>query len=434
MSWLSNLFSKDEQQPSEASTPPKPMVTAADYCKQGQKLLDSGKLLQALEYYQAATEIDSDNIVALRGLMNIYEMMGKTDKATVISKKLNELTAKSPVQNTTGLSPDIQLENEMRRYMNLIYTMLVVETDEFGLRLGRFSSEDNAVLLESEKSIHELEKSMGKKETDFDKIKDGVFNQYCSKPSQIQSVIDKLYKQYSTSCKEGLIKADVGYTFCPETLKELGSIEESIKALDFYLHRKTDMRTFQTSKNEAIINQMLVEYGDVCNDNVVEVNGIYGYADDVLVRLKEIEDNISILDPKKNLSTKYAQLRGNAIRDKLQLLYRELIESNLIRKKKDGKKSYVVSDEASIKERSLRSQIVAMMGEPGNKWCNNEIQGAKNRKKENDKDKRKFIGIAIGAAAVITLFVLFTEVMLYILLGIVGFILFIIFEEGSKKR
>ena len=388
----------------------------------------------ALEYFQAATEIDSDNIVALRGMMNIYEMMGKTDKATVISKKLNELTAKSPAQNTTGLSPDIHLENEMRRYMNLIYTMLVVETDKFGLRLGRFSNEDYAVLLESEKIIHELEKCLGKKETDFDKIKDGVFNQYCSKPSQIQSVIDKLYKQYRTSCKEGLIKADVGYTFCPETLKELGSIEESIKALDSYLHRKTDMRTFQTRKNEAIINQMLVEYGELCNDNVVEVNGIYGYTDDVLVRLKELEDNILALDPKKNLSTKYAQLRGNAIRDKLQLLYRELIEANLIRKKKDGMKSYVVSDEASIKERSLRSQIVALMGEPGNKWCNNEIQGAKNRKKENDKNKRKFIGVSIGAAAVITLFILFTEVMLYILLGIAGLILFIFFEEVGNKR
>lgn len=428
------MFSKDEQQRSEASTAPKPLPTAADYCKQGQKLLDGGKLLQALEYYQAAIEIDNDNVVALCGMMNIYKMMGKTDKATVISKKLNELTAKSPAQNATGLSPDIQLENEMKRYMNSIYTMLVVETDEFGLKLGRFSNEDNAVLLESERSIHELERSLGKKETDFDKIKDGVFNQYCSKPSQIQSVIDKLYKQYGTSCKEGLIKADIGYTFCPETLKELRNIEESIKALDFYLHRKTDMRTFQTCKNEAIINQMLVEYGEVCNDNVVEVNGIYGYADDVLVRLKELEDNITTLDPKKNLSNKYAQLRGNAIRDKLQLLSRELIEANLIRKKKDGMKSYVVSDEASIKERSLRSQIVALMGEPGNKWCNNEIQGAKNRKKENDKNKRKFIGIAIGAAAVITLFILFTEVMLYILLGIAGLILFIFFEEGGNKR
>lgn len=93
-----------------------------------------------------------------------------------------------------------------------------------------------------------------------------------------------------------------------------------------------------------------------------------------------------------------------------------------------------MSDKASIKERSLRSQIVALMGEPGNKWCNNEIQGAKNRKKENDKDTRKFISIAIGVAIVITLFILFTEIMLEILLGIVGFIVLLFFAEGSKKR
>lgn len=81
MSWLSNLFSKDEQQPSEASTPPKPMVTAADYCKQGQNSLDAGKYVEAMEYFQAAMETDKRFEIAYLLLSEVYEKQGKTDKA-----------------------------------------------------------------------------------------------------------------------------------------------------------------------------------------------------------------------------------------------------------------------------------------------------------------------------------------------------------------
>lgn len=73
MSWLSNLFSKDEQQPSEASSPPKPMATAADYCEQGQKSLDAGKYIEAMEFFQAAIEADKRFEKAYLLLSEVYE-------------------------------------------------------------------------------------------------------------------------------------------------------------------------------------------------------------------------------------------------------------------------------------------------------------------------------------------------------------------------
>ena len=81
MSWLFHLFSKDEQQPSEAITPPKPLPTAADYCAQGQKSLEAGKYVEAMEYFQAAIEADKRFEKAYLLLSDIYEKQGKTDKA-----------------------------------------------------------------------------------------------------------------------------------------------------------------------------------------------------------------------------------------------------------------------------------------------------------------------------------------------------------------
>lgn len=81
MSWLSNLFSKDEQQPSEASTPPKPKATAADYCERGQESLKAGKYVEAMEFFQAAIEADKRFEKAYLLLSEVYEKQGKTDKA-----------------------------------------------------------------------------------------------------------------------------------------------------------------------------------------------------------------------------------------------------------------------------------------------------------------------------------------------------------------
>lgn len=93
----------------------------------------------------------------------------------------------------------------------------------------------------------------------------------------------------------------------------------------------------------------------------------------------------------------------------------------------------MVSDKVTVQERSLRSQIVATMGERGNEWCNNEIKAAVKQKNEEAKETKKIIWILIAVAITVTLFVVFTEVMLYILLGIVGLIAFIAFGSTSKR-
>ena len=163
MGWLSKNNSNNESL--VTAKPQKSQLSVADYCEYGQKMLDEGKPSQALEYYQAAIEFDKDNVVALYGLMTVYKMTGKTDKADDITQRLEALSEKD--LSTIIPSSQEQLENEKRRYMHLLYTLLKIETDEFGLKHGRYSSEDNAVLLACEDSIHKLENSLGKSRTDF---------------------------------------------------------------------------------------------------------------------------------------------------------------------------------------------------------------------------------------------------------------------------
>lgn len=81
MSWLSNLFSKDEQQPSEATTPSKPQLTAAEYCERGKESLEAGKYVEAMEYFQAAIEADKRFEKAYLLLATAYEEQGKKDMA-----------------------------------------------------------------------------------------------------------------------------------------------------------------------------------------------------------------------------------------------------------------------------------------------------------------------------------------------------------------
>ena len=57
------------------------MATAADYCEQGQKSLDAGKYIEAMEYFQAAIEADNRFEKAYLLLATAYEKQGSIDKA-----------------------------------------------------------------------------------------------------------------------------------------------------------------------------------------------------------------------------------------------------------------------------------------------------------------------------------------------------------------
>jgi tetratricopeptide (TPR) repeat protein len=75
--WFSN---KDSESPTTAEMQ-KPQLSASDYCEQGQKSLDAGKCVEAMEYFQAAIEADKRFEKAYLLLALAYEKQGKVDKA-----------------------------------------------------------------------------------------------------------------------------------------------------------------------------------------------------------------------------------------------------------------------------------------------------------------------------------------------------------------
>ncbi len=79
MGWFSKLFSNGETQAS--AEPQKSLLSAADYCERGQKSLDAGKYVEAMEFFQAAIEADKRFEKAYFLLATAYEKQGNKDKA-----------------------------------------------------------------------------------------------------------------------------------------------------------------------------------------------------------------------------------------------------------------------------------------------------------------------------------------------------------------
>ena len=116
MGWLSKLFTKGETQASAEHQ--KPLFSAADYCERGQKSLDAGKYVEAMEFFQAAIEADKHFEKAYILLATAYEKQGKKDKAKATLygllavdpnnenalKRIDELNRKivAPIENTSS--------------------------------------------------------------------------------------------------------------------------------------------------------------------------------------------------------------------------------------------------------------------------------------------------------------------------------------------
>lgn len=82
MGIFSKWFSSKKQQDGTISvTPQMPQFSAVDYCEQGQKMLNEGKLMQAMEFFQAAIEEVKHFEKAYLLLSEVYEKQGKMDKA-----------------------------------------------------------------------------------------------------------------------------------------------------------------------------------------------------------------------------------------------------------------------------------------------------------------------------------------------------------------
>ncbi|MBR1513844.1 MAG: leucine-rich repeat protein [Bacteroidales bacterium] len=78
---FSKWFSSKKTESPTSVEPKKPQLSAADYCERGQKSLDAGKYVEAMEYFQAAIEADKRFEKAYFLLATAYEKQGKADKA-----------------------------------------------------------------------------------------------------------------------------------------------------------------------------------------------------------------------------------------------------------------------------------------------------------------------------------------------------------------
>ncbi len=56
-------------------------MTASDYCEQGRQMMNAGKLVVAMEYFQAAIEMDKHFEEAYMLLADVYKKQGKPEKA-----------------------------------------------------------------------------------------------------------------------------------------------------------------------------------------------------------------------------------------------------------------------------------------------------------------------------------------------------------------
>ncbi len=81
MGILSKLFSDQKKEETFSVESQGLQFSATDYCEQGQRMLNEGKLMQAMEFFQAAIEADKYFEQAYLLLSEAYEKQGKLDKA-----------------------------------------------------------------------------------------------------------------------------------------------------------------------------------------------------------------------------------------------------------------------------------------------------------------------------------------------------------------
>lgn len=129
MSIFSKWFSNKEPESSTSDEPRKPQLSASDYCEQGQKSLDAGKYVEAMEFLQAAIEADRHFEKAYLLLASAYEKQGKKDKAKAALygllaidpnnaealKRIDELNGENdkPLQNESFSTVSSQTSNSI---------------------------------------------------------------------------------------------------------------------------------------------------------------------------------------------------------------------------------------------------------------------------------------------------------------------------------
>jgi len=102
------------------------------YCEKGQLQLNDGKLLQALEYFQAALELDNENVEALQGLQSVWQRMGKQQKADEVQKRLDMLLpqpSNNSIQNNNRFNPkkwSLKIPTKVSKDLVLVVSIVLV--------------------------------------------------------------------------------------------------------------------------------------------------------------------------------------------------------------------------------------------------------------------------------------------------------------------
>lgn len=115
MSVFSKWFSKKKPECSASVKSKMPQLSASDFCERGQRSLDSGKYVEAMEYFQAAIETDKRFEKAYLLLATAYEKQGKKAKAMaalygLLAENPNNSEAMRRIEGLRGQSQNSQID------------------------------------------------------------------------------------------------------------------------------------------------------------------------------------------------------------------------------------------------------------------------------------------------------------------------------------
>ena len=183
-------------------------LQADAYCEQGEKLLQQEKYLQALEYFQAAVELDAEHVEALYGQVCVYRALGKLDKEREAQRRMDVAIQKKPSGEHRELSSIGQLEKARKRYSVLLKKLVTVKTDDLGLRHGIYTPEALAELAECEDVIETLERQLNLNRTDFKRKREAALSRISSTPRMVKRALRKAKRMYRRLIRHNLVKTN----------------------------------------------------------------------------------------------------------------------------------------------------------------------------------------------------------------------------------
>lgn len=205
------------------------------YCEQGKKLLEQEKYLLALEYFQAAVEIDAEHVEALYGQICVYRALGKLDKEQEVQRRMDAAIQKQPSGEHRDLSSKGQLEKARKRYSTLLKKLVTIKTDEFGLARGVYSPEASKELSDCEALIESLERQLNLNRTDFKRKREETLSHISSTPRMVRRACRKAKRMYARLIRHNLVRTNSNireFAVPPSIREREKSLRSKIVALD----------------------------------------------------------------------------------------------------------------------------------------------------------------------------------------------------------